>query len=135
MTVTEKTRNQVHTRDGGCIVPGVTNLFGPCFGSRTVQHTVGRGMGGSDLFDTADLLISMCNYHNSLLTSDARFARFGRARGWVRDRNSRRDPRLVPVLYSDGWHRLVGIERVPVPAADALEYMHGIGAIRTVEVA
>lgn len=126
MTVTQKTRGEVYRRDAGCIVQGVTQRFGSCFGPRTVQHTVGKGMGGSKLFDTTDLLIEMCNRHNVLLTTDADFQAFGKARGWVRDRNAKRDPRLTPVLYSDGWFRLEGSVRVPMQTPQALDLIKSI---------
>lgn len=129
MSVTAKTRRDVYARDPECIVQGVTSAHGLCYGPRTLQHTVGKGMGGSKLFDTADLLVSMCNYHNVLLTSSAKFQAFGKARGWVRDRNSTRDPRMVPVLYADGWFRLEGSIRIPVFTPDALEYMTLIGQV------
>lgn len=126
-----KTRDAVYTRDKHrCVLAGVRHRFDPCMGDLTVQHTVGKGMGGSKLFDTPDLLVAMCWHHNVLIEQDADFARFCAARGLVRSRNSKRDPRLVPVLYVDGWHRLEGIVRVPVPAIDAVEYMRLIGAIR-----
>ncbi len=127
MSVTAKTRAIVYDRDRDCIVRGVTQDFQPCDGTRTVQHTVARGMGGSKKFDTPDLLVQMCGFHNALLVSDAKFQKFGRERGWVRDRNASHDPRQTPVLYSDGWFRLVGNERVPVPTPEALDRMAAIG--------
>lgn len=132
MTVTAKTRREVTQRDQGkCIVATfgvIPGALGPCSGPLTMQHTVGRGMGGSKLFDTADLLILMCNQHNVLMTASALAQAIGKARGWVKDRNAKRDPRQTPVEYGDGWHRLVGTGRVSVPTADALEYMFLIGA-------
>lgn len=133
MTVTEKTRKAVKLRDGDqCIVAGFTvvcRVFGTCNGPMTMQHTVGRGLGGSHLFDTPDLLIVMCLGHNQLLTSDAEFARVGWEKGWVRSRNSNRDPRLVPTHYADGWYRLTGDDKDKLNDHDALEYMVLIGAV------
>ena len=131
MTVSARTRKTVYARDNHeCILARVSHRFNPCSGPLTLQHTVGRGMGGSKLFDTADLLVTMCNGHNTLATSDADFARYCTSRGLVRSRNSTRDPRLIPVLYWDGWYRLEGETRVPVHAGDAEEFMRLIGAIR-----
>lgn len=131
MTVTARTRKAVYARDNHeCTLARVEHRFSPCYGPLTLQHTVGKGMGGSNLFDTADLLVTMCNGHNTLATSDADFARFCTSRGLVRSRNSTRDPRLIPVLYWDGWYRFEGDQRIPVHPGDAEEYMRLIGAIR-----
>lgn len=129
--IPKKVRDAVCARDPACIVAGVEGAarFGVCGGGRTLQHTVGKGMGGSKLFDTPNLLVTMCLTHNLLLTADAKFLAFGRNRGWVKDRNSQHDPRLTPVLYADGWYRLVGDDRVPVHTPDALEYMSLIGCV------
>ena len=130
MTVTALTRATVYNRDNNmCVLAQVDHRFDKCSGPLTLQHTVGRGMGGSHLFDTPDLLVAMCNGHNTLATSDAKFARFCTGRGLVRSRNSSRDPRLVPVEYADGWFRLVGDQRVPVDELTALEFMFLIGAL------
>lgn len=126
--MTQKSRNAVLERDRHtCIVSG---MYPPerCSGPLTMQHTVTRGMGGSKLFDTPDLLVTMCNGHNTLATSSADFQSFAKARGWVRDRNSQHDPRLTPTLYADGWFALVGVERESVNENDAIEYMALIGA-------
>ena len=40
-------------------------------------------------------------------------------------------PVSVPVLYADGWHYLEGVERYPVNANTAVEYMVLLGAITT----
>lgn len=126
--LSQKVREGIYRRDGGVCVVGDLYPAQGCAGGRTVQHTVTKGMGGSRLFDTPDLLITMCNGHNTLATSSGEFQAFAKARGWVRDRNSNRDPRKTPTLYADGWFYLVGMEREPVNEADALEYMHLIGA-------
>ena len=132
MTVKQKDRAAVYKRDDhACVLAGVEHRFARCWGPLTIQHTVNRGAGGSKLFDTPDLLITMCNGHNTLATADADFAQFCKERGLVRYRNSKRDPRLVPVLYLDGWHHLEGVERVPVNANDAIEYLILIGVITT----
>jgi len=118
-----------------CVLAGVVNRFAECWGPLTLQHTVNKGMGGSKLFDTPDLLVTMCNGHNTLATINADFEQFCKERCLVRSRNSTRDPRVVPVLYPDGWHLLQGVERVPTNAHTAVEYMVLIGAIQNREVA
>ena len=124
MTVTVRTRKAVYERDGHeCVLARVNHRFDPCSGPLTLQHTVSRGMGSSKLFDTADLLVTMCNGHNILATSDANFARYCTSRGLVRSRNSTRNPRLIPVHYWDGWHLLEGTVRVRIYPIDAEEYM------------
>ena len=112
-----------------CVLAMVDHKFDKCSGPITLQHTVGRGMGGSQMFDTPDLLVVMCNGHNVLATSNADFARYCTGRGLVRSRNSKRDPRLVPVHYADGWFRLEGDQRVWVHPLDAVEFMFLIGAL------
>ena len=136
MTVTVRTRKAIYERDGHeCVLARVSHHFDPCSGPLTVQHTVSRGMGSSKLFDTADLLVTMCNGHNILATSDADFARYCTSRGLVRSRNSTRDPRLIPVHYWDGWFVLVGDLRSRIHPVDAEEYMKLVGAIREEMVA
>ena len=130
MSVKAIDRAAVYNRDGHmCVLAQVDHRFDKCWGPLTIQHTVGRGAGGSKLFDTPDLLVTMCNGHNTLATSNADFARFCTGRGLVRSRNSSRDPRLVPVQYADGWFRLEGDQRVWVHPLDAVEFMHLIGAL------
>lgn len=130
MTVKAKDRAAVYNRDNNmCVLAMVDHRFDKCSGPNTLQHTVGRGMGGSHLFDTPDLLVTMCNGHNTLATSNADFARFCTGRGLVRSRNSSRDPRLVPVEYADGWFRLEGDQRVWVHPLAAVEFMFLIGAL------
>ena len=136
MTVSARTRKAVYERDGHeCVLARVSHHFSPCSGPLTVQHTVSRGMGSSKLFDTPDLLVTMCNGHNILATSDANFARYCTSRGLVRSRNSTRNPRLVPVHYWDGWYLLEGTIRVPVHQLNAEKYMRFVGAIRDEMVA
>jgi hypothetical protein len=130
MSVKARDRAAVYNRDGHmCVLAQVEHRFAACWGPLTLQHTVGRGAGGSKLFDTPDLLVTMCNGHNTLATSDAKFARFCMGRGLVRSRNSTRDPRLVPVQYADGWFRLEDDQRVPLRDLEALEFMYLIGAL------
>lgn len=136
MTVTQKTRKAVYKRDHDtCIVAGFPTLlraFGGCWGGMTVQHLTGRGMGGSSLYDTPEHLVTMCAIHNALAESDSEFARVCRVKGWSRDRNAKRDPRLQPVNYGDGWYHLEGDTRALIPDADAIEYLQLIGVVEVV---
>ena len=79
----------------------------PCEGSVSVQHRVGRGAGGSALFDDPSYLITMCIKHNTLAESSADFAETCRRNGWKLPRNRAHvDPVAVPVRYWDGWYEL-----------------------------
>jgi hypothetical protein len=110
----EKARQGVYERDQGVCVSKA--IYGPCDDSVTIQHRVGRGMGGSALFDAdPGYLLTMCATHNMLETADAEYHRLCKALGWsvprwVPDRWSISE---VPVFYWDGWHYLVGFDRVP----------------------
>lgn len=110
----ERARKGVYERDGGVCISRA--LYGPCDDSVTLQHRVGRGMGGSALFDAEPAyLLTMCARHNVLETSNAEYHRICQELGWsvprwVPDRWSITE---VPVFYWDGWHYLVGFERVP----------------------
>jgi hypothetical protein len=82
----------------------------------TLQHRVGRGMGGSALYDKdAGFLLTMCNDHNGLETSNADFHRLCQKMGWSVPRWAveRRSISEIPVCYEDGWFYLIGFDRVP----------------------
>jgi len=102
-------RPMVELRDDyRCVVSmtewGKTN---PCTSGLTMQHRVGRGAGGSALFDGPAYLIAMCQHHNTLETSSADFAAVCLDNGWKLPRN-RVDvvAATVPVRYWDGWYLL-----------------------------
>lgn len=110
----EKARKGVYERDQGVCVSRA--IYGPCDDSVTIQHRVGRGMGGSAKFDTEPgFLLTMCGLHNMLETADADYHRLCQELGWsvprwVPDQWSISE---VPVYYWDGWHYLIGFDRVP----------------------
>lgn len=98
-------RPGVYNRDGRqCIVTGSEwAISDPCIGALTIQHATGKGMGGSALFDSPEMLRTMCTGHNVLQTSDAAFARHCLRMGWSLERNRVDvDPTRVPVRYPDG---------------------------------
>jgi hypothetical protein len=102
---TEDNRPGVYFRDGRrCVVQGsiVADRW-PCSGGLTVQHAIGKGMGGSAQFDSPELLRTMCLNHNVLQTSNAAFARFCLWFGWSLPRH-RIDVQAdrYPVRYPDG---------------------------------
>lgn len=110
----EKARQGVYERDKGVCIS--RSIYGPCDDSVTIQHRVGRGMGGSARFDAdPGFLLTMCGRHNMLETADADYHALCQQLGWsvprwVPDRWSISE---VPVFYWDGWFYLVGFERVP----------------------
>jgi len=123
----ERVRQTVYDRDGGlCVARG---FMRPCAGDLTIQHRVGRGMGGSSQYDTSPVwLLSLCWGHNVLETENADAREAYTARGWAVPRwvvNSW-DISDVPVCYVDGWHWLGDNERLSVTDQVALER---IGAI------
>lgn len=123
----EKIREDIYTRDDHqCICArSAWAIKWPCWGILTIQHAMGKGMGGSALFDGPELLRTMCLGHNNLLESNAPFARAGLLLGWSLKRN-RKDitPSDVPVRYPDGHdYRLFGnFGRALVIPADAAEW-------------
>jgi hypothetical protein len=81
-------------------------------------------MGGSALYDgEAAFLVVMCAWHNVLETANAPYAKICRGYGWsiprwVVDQWSITE---VPVFYWDGWHYLVGNDRVATTQKAARE--------------
>jgi hypothetical protein len=101
----EDNRPGVYFRDGRrCVVHGsIAADRWPCSGGLTVQHAIGKGMGGSAQFDSPELLRTMCLNHNVLQTSNATFARFCLWFGWALPRHAAHiDPDRYPVRYPDG---------------------------------
>ena len=102
-------RPMVELRDDyRCVVSGTDyGKTSPCTPGLTMQHRVGRGAGGSALFDGPAYLLTMCQHHNTLETASADFAAVCLTNGWKLHRN-RVDvvPALVPVRYWDGWYLL-----------------------------
>jgi hypothetical protein len=107
----DEIREQVYVRDDyHCIAAGFVGQdnVDECAGRLTPQHRVGRGFGGSALFDRPGYLLTMCIWHNTLAERDADFADLCTTNGWSIPRHSpgATDPTKVPVLYSDGWYVL-----------------------------
>lgn len=100
-----------------CCVDGTwASLRWGCAGELTIQHAVGRGMGGSAKYDNIDFLRTMCARHNMLETADADFAKACVENGWSIPRwfADRFSVRAVPVLYSEGWYLLQNGNRLPI---------------------
>lgn len=70
-----------------------------CFGSLTVQHAIGRGMGGSAALDRPSLLRTMCSGHNGLIEQSSAFREIAEAAGWSLSRFGDVDPLAEPVRY------------------------------------
>lgn len=100
-----KIRDDIFLRDDfQCVCAGSKwALKWPCMGQLSIQHAMGRGMGGSALMDRPELLRTMCVVHNVLLEADADFAGDALLLGWrLERRRGDIDPTDVPVRYWDG---------------------------------
>lgn len=124
-----KNRQQVFTRDHMCcVVQGsLWARLEPCRGQLTVQHRVGRGMGGSAKYDAPEYMVAMCAHHNQLQTSSAEFAKACERLGWS-VRRSVADLYAVtgiPVFYGcEGWFLLsTDFRRVLISNEEAEDYM------------
>jgi len=142
----QRTRKQVYDRDGHACIAAQHPLgddgwyadrYGTCAGIMTLQHRIGRGMGGSKLpgINGVTNLVAMCEHHNGLIERDAAFHRLATACGWSLPRNRR--PALVtaeiPVRYIDGCFLLTpDATRAPIPAALAIELWQTFGLIDTI---
>lgn len=120
----DKVRRLVFERDGGtCIAAG---SFAWCGGPLTLQHRVGRGMGGSAQYDTPAHLVTFCQIHNELQTANAQFATICQSRGWAIPRwaAERVSVTIIPCHYPvSGWHLLFEdgtVEQVPAMEANAM---------------
>jgi hypothetical protein len=120
----DKVRQLVFDRDGNnCLAAG---QYGFCGGGLTLQHRVGRGMGGSAQYDTPAHLITFCAIHNELQTASATFATLCQSRGWSIPRWAveRVAITVIPVHYPlAGWHLLFEdgtLELVPAMEANAM---------------
>jgi hypothetical protein len=124
----EKSRPIVYARDGKrCVVRG-SIWESSCGGSITLQHRVGRGDGGSALWDAPAFLVCMCWHHNELQPKDADFAEFCRINGWSLRRNyaDQHPISRVPIRYPDGWQLLSGDGRFAISENTARELMEEI---------
>jgi hypothetical protein len=111
----DRSRKIVFTRDHDeCVVVGsIWQTLQPCGGPLTVQHRVGRGMGGSKKYDAPEYLVAMCLLHNGLAESSATFAAYCTRNGLSR----------IPVRYHDSWYLLSGDMRFRIPDATAVDMM------------
>ena len=118
-----KARPVVFERDQEtCVVAGsIWATIQPCMGILTLQHRVGRGMGGSSKWDAPNCLVTMCVVHNGLVESSYEFRNFCERNGLSIRRAvaDRVDVSSIPVRYSDGWFVLAGDSRFPIPDATA----------------
>ena len=118
-----KSRPIVFERDQEqCIVAGsIWSTIQPCMGVLTLQHRVGRGMGGSAKWDAPNCLVLMCVTHNGLVESSREFRLYCERNGLsiLRRVADRVDVSSIPVRYSDGWHLLAGDSRFPISEATA----------------
>lgn len=101
----EDNRPGVYERDNHqCVVAGSlwARLF-PCTGSLTIQHGIGKGMGGSAEFDSPECLRAMCLGHNDQQPKNSAFAKECVWFGWAIERGRRGlDYTNIPVRYPDG---------------------------------
>ena len=113
-----KSRPIVFQRDQEqCIVAGtIWETIQPCMGVLTLQHRVGRGMGGSAKWDAPNCLVTMCIIHNGLIESSYEFRNYCERNGLAIRRAvaDRMDIASIPVRYADGWFLLSGYSRYPI---------------------
>lgn len=118
-----KSRPIVFERDQEqCIVAGsIWSTIQPCMGVLTLQHRVGRGMGGSARWDAPNCLVTMCVVHNGLIESSYEFRNYCERNGLSIRRTvaDRMDVSSIPVRYSDGWFLLAGGSRFTIPDVTA----------------
>lgn len=120
-------RQQVFDRDDHrCVVSGsIWSTVQPCGGVLTIQHRVGRGMGGSAMFDAPSSLLAMCAVHNALAEASSEFANYCQRNGLSIPRRVAAQFPIgrIPARYSDGWHLLDGVERFMIPDGVAEDLM------------
>lgn len=118
-----KSRPIVYERDHSeCVVAGsIWQTVQPCGGILTLQHRVGRGMGGSAKYDAPNYLLTMCVVHNGLVESSYEFRNYCDRNGISIRRAvaDRVDVASIPVRYVDGWYLLSGNTRFPIADSTA----------------
>lgn len=118
-----KVRDLVFERDGyECVV---FERAGECSGGLTVQHRVGRGMGGSAQLDGFENLLTMCAYHNGLVESDALFRRLCVMRGYSVPRWASMSVKSIPVEFLQGW-MLLGESLTPIDVRDVVDVFEDV---------
>ena len=66
-------REQVFTRDGGCVLAGVLDgTDGPCWGPLDCHEILTRGRGGSHL--DPDNCTTLCRFHHQVVTENPEWA-------------------------------------------------------------
>lgn len=76
----DRIREQIFDRDERACLASVVG--GPCSGGLTIQHAIGRGMGGSAALDRPSLLRTLCSGHNGLIEASAEFRAIAEINGW-----------------------------------------------------
>jgi hypothetical protein len=94
----------------------------------TLQHRVGKGAGGSALYDAPAFLVCMCTIHNHMAEDVPEFAEFCRINGLSLRRNyaDQHPISRVPIRYPDGWQLLSGDGRFAISENTARELMEEI---------
>ncbi|TFD27486.1 hypothetical protein [Cryobacterium cryoconiti] len=130
-------RAGVYERDGEqCVVAGSlwARLF-PCEGPLTIQHGVGKGMGGSAEFDGPECLRTMCLGHNDQQPKSSAFAKECIWFGWAIERGRRGlDYTKVPVRYPNGRDYLLttDFKRELLPLTEAANLRASIHGTRQI---
>lgn len=127
---TKRVRDLVYKRDGETCI---AQWHSPCTGILTLQHRIGRGMGGSRMpgINAPSNLVAMCIHHNGLIESDSEFRTFACRQGWSIPRNwtPSLEPADIPVRYADGPHLIdAGGSRELIPEVLAAELWGVYGA-------
>jgi hypothetical protein len=91
----DRIRERIFERDEEACVAGPAS----CVGGLTVQHAIGRGMGGSAELDRPSLLRTMCSGHNGLIEASAEFRSLAELNGWAIPRFGGFTPEAIPVRY------------------------------------
>lgn len=93
-----------------------------------VQHRVGKGAGGSNLFDTPAHLVTMCNNHNRLVEDLAEFKNYCERNGISIRRHYATQHLIsrIPIRYVDGWFLLDGGNRFAISETTANVLMEEI---------
>lgn len=119
MPVSSKIRKAVFARDHYfCAM----TAYSSCVGDLTLQHRVGRGMGGSKRLDGFSNLLSLCAWHNQLIEADAQAKQWALRHGVsvLRRHAALFDVAHIPVFVDGEWWFLDGAGfRVGVPDVTA----------------
>lgn len=114
---TDSVRSDTYNRDGRrCVICLSIDV--------TFQHRRAVGMGGSKIRPGVADGLTLCGIHNGRCETDMQM--YALLMGWKVRRWA--DPVKVPCFYPHeyAWFRFVGIERIEIPAAVALDMMHDV---------